>query len=179
MNKMYYWIKTAAKSREFREAMKHSGEYLKRAREFFQNIKSARWLALNHRALDGDVRAQVDLAERYYEGRGAKRDFAMAFGWYLTAAEQGHIEAALNSGLMLYAGRGVEPDKVEAGKWILRAAQQEHEPAQKAWKKIKPRFSSSELDEIRRRAAEFEPLKMMPESVFENQQVPFEDDSRC
>lgn len=179
MNKMYYWIKTAAKSREFREAMKHSGEYLKRARDFFQNIKSAKWLALNHRALDGDVKAQVDLAERYYEGRGAKRDYAMAFGWFLTAAEQGHAEAALNSGLMLYSGRGVELDQIEAGKWILRAAQQELESAQKVWKKIKPRFSSLELDEIRRRASEFEPVKILPEPRFENQQVPLEDDSRC
>lgn len=179
MNKMYYWIKTAAKSREFREAMKHSGEYLKRAREFFQNIKSAKWLALNHRALDGDVKAQVDLAERYYEGRGAKRDFAMAFGWFLTAAEQGHVDAALNSGLMLYAGRGVEPDRIEAGKWILRAAQQESEAAQKAWKKIKPRYSDFELDEIRRRTAEFAPVHMLSESTVENQQVPFEEDSRC
>ncbi len=161
---MYYWIKTAANSQEFREAMKNSGQYLKRAREFFQNIKSAKWLALNHRALDGDVKAQVNLAERYYEGRGAKRDFGMSFGWFLTAAEQGHIQAALNTGLMLYSGKGVDVDRLEAGKWILRAAQQELEAAQKAWKKIKPRYSGEELDEIRKRAAEFQPVKMLPPS---------------
>ena len=171
MNWMYHWIKSAARSKEFREVLKHSGSYVKRTREFFQNIKSAKWLDLNHQALDGDVASQVKLAECYYSGRGAKKDLAMSFGWFLTAAEQGHEEAALNAGMMLYAGKGVDIDQLEGGKWILLSAQQGHEAAQAAWKKIKPRYHETDLDEIRRRAAEFVPGKpsdSLEESEFVN-----------
>jgi TPR repeat protein len=49
--------------------------------------------ALLNEAKQGDVTAQIALADIYEEGRGVPQDLAQAVKWYRKAAEQGNPQA--------------------------------------------------------------------------------------
>jgi uncharacterized protein len=75
------------------------------------------------RAAEQDVAgAQETLGEFYRDGKGVKKDDAMAVKWFQRAAEGGDATAQFNLGVMYRNGRGISPDPVEAHKWIMLAA---------------------------------------------------------
>jgi TPR repeat protein len=78
----------------------------------------------------GDVEAQFDLGEMYYNGEIVEKDFEKSFYWYSKAAEQGNAEAQYNLGIMYNNGRGVEKDFEKASQWYLKSAEQGYAPAQ-------------------------------------------------
>ena len=81
-------------------------------------------------AVQGNVQAQFNLANKYYEGKGVEQNFKEAFKWYKKAAEQGHSQAQFNLGCMYGRGEGVKKDYSEANKWIYKAALQGNIEAQ-------------------------------------------------
>ena len=89
------------------------------------------------RAEQGNVDAQCQLAEAFYQGKWIGQDFTMAVKWYQMAMDQGFSFASVKPerrrptllpGLMLgrmyYSGDGVPQDYVEAAKWYKLAAEQ-------------------------------------------------------
>ena len=82
--------------------------------------------ALRELAEAGDAEAQTELGERYEDGRGVGRDYAVAVSWFQRAAEQGHAPGQAALGFMYDTGRGVEQDDAEAVRWFRRSADLRH-----------------------------------------------------
>lgn len=75
---------------------------------------------LTRQAQNGDVSAQFDLADEYYQ----QGNHAKAFEWYTKAAHQGHAGAQNNLGVMYDNGHGVRQDYQKAIEWYTKAAHQ-------------------------------------------------------
>jgi TPR repeat protein len=73
-------------------------------------------------ATQGNIAAQIHLADLYRDGRGVARDMAQAVAWYRKAAEQGDPGAQGTLGLLYSVGMGVERDDVEAYYWLCLAS---------------------------------------------------------
>ena len=82
--------------------------------------------ALRELAEAGNAEAQTELRERYEDGRGVGRDYAVAMSWFQKAAEQGHAPGQAALGFMYDTGRGVEQDDTEAVRWFRCSADQGH-----------------------------------------------------
>ena len=72
----------------------------------------------------GDAKAQINLGDMYYDGKGVPRDYKKALHWWAKAAEQGHAEAQYNLGWMCQNGKGVPQDYKQAAYWFTKAAEQ-------------------------------------------------------
>ena len=85
--------------------------------------------ALEEKARTGDVAAQLELGNLYYNGDGVPRDAREAMRWWRGAAEKGNAVAQLNLGtsLLSLGGSGA----AEAVKWLTRAAEAGDEGAQR------------------------------------------------
>ena len=70
----------------------------------------------------GDVGAQVEIAQRYLEGRGAPRDPKAAADWMQTAADAGNNFAQYRLGAMYEKGIGVARDAAKARALYKQAA---------------------------------------------------------
>ena len=84
-------------------------------------------------AEEGDVVAQLWLAQMYDLGRGAPKDFGQAALWYRRAADQGNVVAQHNLARMYEVGDGVKPSEYSltaAASWYRRAALQGYKPSQ-------------------------------------------------
>lgn len=79
---------------------------------------------LTQNAKAGDAKAQKELADAYYDGKGVTKNFTEAVKWYTKAAEQGYAKAQCNLGNCYYYGKGVAKDFTEAAKWYRKAAEQ-------------------------------------------------------
>lgn len=75
-------------------------------------------------AAKGDPSAQFDVAARFAEGKGVKRDFAQAAVWYQRAATQGLAAAQYRLAALYERGLGVTTDTARARVWYRRAAEQ-------------------------------------------------------
>lgn len=76
------------------------------------------------RAAEGtDLRAQLELGNRYATGQGVAKDSIRALTWYRKAAAGGLAEADLQVGKAYLLGLGVPPDPAQAKDWLLKAAQ--------------------------------------------------------
>lgn len=76
--------------------------------------------AMRAAAEGGDPAAQLDLANRYYFGKGLERDVEAAYRWMRRAAEAGVAEAQSKVGYFLTCGLGVPADPKGALRWFLR-----------------------------------------------------------
>ena len=84
----------------------------------------------NARALAGDKRCQVVVADMYRYGQGVARDLVQAAHWYRKAADQGEAVAQNQLGWMYAEGLGLPRDLGEAFRWHRRAADQGNTAAQ-------------------------------------------------
>ena len=80
--------------------------------------------ALVRSAEQGDVAAQFDLGDRYFNGEGVPQDNGEALRWYRLAADQGLASAQASLGSMYRNGEGVPQDNGEALRWYRLAADQ-------------------------------------------------------
>ncbi|MBO8439336.1 MAG: SEL1-like repeat protein [bacterium] len=87
-------------------------------------------IELRAKALDGDVTAQLNVGNCYYNGWGISQDYYQAVRWWRMAAEQGSVDAQLNVGNCYYNGMGVSQDYGQAVKWWRMAAGQGNTVAQ-------------------------------------------------
>lgn len=73
-------------------------------------------------AMQGNIVAQIHLADFYRDGRGVPRDTAQAAAWYRKAAERGDAGAQGTLGILYSVGMGVPHDDVEAYFWLSLAS---------------------------------------------------------
>jgi TPR repeat protein len=81
---------------------------------------------LQDAANKGHVDAQNELADRYSNGRGVRRDPRLAALWWERAGEQGHVNAQWQAACMFSADRGLANDFPRALRWLEKAAAQGH-----------------------------------------------------
>lgn len=72
-------------------------------------------------ARDGDVPAQVELAQMVYAGHGGRQNAKEALWWFRKAAEQGNATAQVRLGEMYEKGEGTRRSYSTALKWYRRA----------------------------------------------------------
>ncbi|MBI5252019.1 MAG: SEL1-like repeat protein, partial [Desulfomonile tiedjei] len=76
------------------------------------------------RAKKNDPKAQNDLGDLYFYGRGVPTDYTEAVKWYRKAADQGYARAQADLGDMYYSGKGVPKNYEQALEWYRRSAAQ-------------------------------------------------------
>jgi uncharacterized protein len=82
-------------------------------------------------AEQGDLRAQLNLGDMYFFGKGVPKNLAEAAKWYRKAAEQGNPDAQYDLYLTYITDQGIsKKDLPEALKWLRKAADQGHPVAQ-------------------------------------------------
>ena len=81
-------------------------------------------------ALQGDLKAQVELASAYEHGEGITKNPQKAVQWYCKAAVKGSSNAQLNLAWMLLNARGIEKDDALAVRWFKAAAKSGDQYAQ-------------------------------------------------
>lgn len=120
---------------------------------------------LEKRAKNGDIEAQYQTGNGYFDGYVVKKDNNTAAKWYQLAMKQGHeeakekfysfyskllektakegdVRAQFEIGNAYFKGNGVGQDYETAAEWYLKAMDQEHEDA----KKMFYQFYSKELE---------------------------------
>ncbi|XP_050373619.1 F-box protein At1g70590 [Argentina anserina] len=90
--------------------------------------EAVKWLYLA--SIQGNVRAQYQLAICLYQGSGAERNLKQAARWYLKAAEHGYVRAMYNVSLCYRHGEGLVQSHSRARKWMKWAADCGHSKAQ-------------------------------------------------
>jgi len=81
-------------------------------------------------AEQGDVEAQYNLGNCYYDGDGVEKDYVQAVRWFIKAATQGYTKAQFDLSACYYNGEGVKRDYVQAVRWLTKAAEQGNVEAQ-------------------------------------------------
>ena len=81
-------------------------------------------------AENGNVEAEIALAEAYFYGRGVVEDRQEAIKWYTKAAEAGDLSAMNGLAYSYLHGFGVEKDPFAGFNWALKAAERGHHPSQ-------------------------------------------------
>ncbi len=81
-------------------------------------------------ASNGDAKAQLLLAKRFYSGEDAPQDYIKAAHWYQKSATNGVAAAQLTLSLIYIKGQGVEKDDQLAIHWLTQAAEQKLAMAQ-------------------------------------------------
>ena len=84
----------------------------------------------------GDLEAQRELGELYYEGSFVDRNYHLALKWFHKAANAGDAPSQRYLGAMYFIGRGLAKDKQAAAKWLRLAAAQGDALAQEQLKMV-------------------------------------------
>ena len=79
---------------------------------------------LENLAKQGDLNAQIKLANGYRKGIGVAQDYKIAVKWFTFAAKQGNASAQYNLGIMHSFGLGVMQDYETSLKWYILSAEQ-------------------------------------------------------
>jgi TPR repeat protein len=98
-------------------------------------------------AEQGEIFAQYNLAEMYYEGKGVARDYATALFWYRKVAEQGSEKAQLKVGHMYETGRGIPQHNTYAYVWFNLAASHGNETAEDKRERVARQMTAKQMEE--------------------------------
>jgi TPR repeat protein len=82
------------------------------------------------KAKEGDVVAQMRVAELYTKGEGVAKNPKEAVDWLQKAAAQGNADAQLSLGKLFLSGKGIPKNSAEAARWFKLAADQGRPAAQ-------------------------------------------------
>ncbi len=120
-------------------------------------------------AEQGAAEAQCFLAQCYGLGEGVAEDDSEAERWLRRSANQGYHQAQLRIGLNYLFGHGTNRivDLIEAFKWLHLAATASYQAedldtsatAHQYLKQCERQMTPAQIDEARRRAREFRPIK--------------------
>jgi len=94
----------------------------------------------------GDLQAEYELGEFYYEGKRAPRDLSRALDWFERASLQGHALAQYRLGLMFFHGEGVPANRVQAYIVLKMAAVNGSEEALDSADLVAEQMSGDELE---------------------------------
>lgn len=106
---------------------------------------------LRGRAQQGDVEAEVALAQRYRDGAGVPRNEAAALEWYKAAASQGYPAAQYAIGEELASAPDGLADLVGAYVWLVLAKTGGQAASQSALDAVGRRLTPSEILDVRLR----------------------------
>jgi len=102
----------------------HLGHHALKRGDYARALKMLSFLAVND-----DPRAQYDMGLFYREGIAVEQNDIEALGWFLKAAEKGHMLAQYAAGLAFYNGKGSAPDPETAENYLVQASLQGHATA--------------------------------------------------
>lgn len=105
-------------------------------------------------ASQGDANCQFTLGVTALN----KRDYDNAMDWFLKAANQGNHAAQDKIGLMYRDGIGVPVDNIQAFMWFTISANISGQYFTPLRDTLALKMTSAELDEAKRRAAEWKPV---------------------
>ncbi len=94
----------------------------------------------------GDMQAQFELGDFYYQGDRTERDLPRALEWFEDASVQGHPMAQYRLGLMHYQGEGVERNLPQAYVILKMAAVNGQDAAMDASDQIAMQMNQDEID---------------------------------
>jgi TPR repeat protein len=69
-------------------------------------------------AENGNLDAQINLANMYFDGSGVPQDYKESVKWYRLAADRGSVDAQIALGFLYEYGDAVPQDYVQAYKWF-------------------------------------------------------------
>jgi TPR repeat protein len=69
-------------------------------------------------AESGNLDAQINLANMYFDGNGVPQDYREGVKWYQLAADKGSADAQIALGFLYEYGDAVRQDYVQAYKWF-------------------------------------------------------------
>lgn len=108
-------------------------------RDYILNIKENDFELLSTEIVDllrlaktGKSSSQTQLAYRYYDGKGIKKDLKKAVYWFKKAAEQGDDAAQVRLGICYVEAIGVERNYEQGLYWITKAVEQDNAHAKYA-----------------------------------------------
>lgn len=113
-------------------------------------------------AEQGYAPAQTNLAQMYAQGKGLPTDQNEAIKWFRRAARQGDAGGQFHLGRSLHRLSLDSPDasneaRIEGFMWLQLASGQGFHNAESACDQLNLKMSSAELEESKRRAANFVP----------------------
>ncbi|MFA4968311.1 MAG: tetratricopeptide repeat protein [Sulfuritalea sp.] len=97
----------------------------------------------------GDADGQYFLGWMLATQMEGQRDDASAYGWFIKAANQGHVGAQLAVATQLLAGHGMAMDRKAAGDWLARAAETRDPVAHYLLGRLRQGDGESDLDKVR------------------------------
>lgn len=97
----------------------------------------------------GDADGQYFLGWMLAAHLEGQRDDAKAYGWFIKAANQGHVGAQLAVATHLLAGHGVAMDRKAAGDWLVRAAETRDPVAHYLLGRLRQGTGEADLDRVR------------------------------
>ncbi|AYC34405.1 sel1 repeat family protein [Pseudomonas cavernae] len=97
-------------------------------------------------AQNGDVQAEYELGEFYYDGQRTPRDLSQALNWFEQASLQGHAQAQSRLGMMFFRGEGVPANNVQAYIVLKMAAVNGAEEAMDSADLVAAQMRSDELE---------------------------------
>jgi TPR repeat protein len=150
-------ISSIGSAKNFRTAAQKAAKGVQHAKSYAKNVQANHFSVAFDRANAGDVDEQVDVAERYYEGRGIQQSYKDAAVWFERAAGAGIARAQSALGMMNYLGRGVSKDPKAALVWTERAAAQGDESARSTRETIAKALTAEQAAEARAEAKAFRP----------------------
>jgi TPR repeat protein len=112
-------------------------------------------------AAQGYALAQTNLGRMFAAGMGLPKDELEACAWFRRAARQGDAGAQFSLGITLHRlslqtpAAAAHEDKIEGFMWLHLAAAQEFYAAEGACGRLNLHMSDAEVEEGRRRIAEF------------------------
>ncbi|MBM7061417.1 sel1 repeat family protein [Pseudomonas sp. UL073] len=97
-------------------------------------------------AQNGDLQAEYELGEFYYDGQRAPRDLNQALNWFEQASLHGHAQAQERLGMMFFRGEGVPANNVQAYIVLKMAAVNGAEDAMDSADLVAAQMRSDELE---------------------------------
>jgi TPR repeat protein len=125
-----------------------------------QKALGVKWL--EESSADGCAKADTLLGVCHVQGIVGPADPAEALKWFRKGALRGDGGAANCLGFSYQIGNGVDADVVEAYKWLTIAIAEDNDPQGSAnatvnLKKLVPKMTPEQIEEGKKRAAEFHP----------------------
>jgi eukaryotic-like serine/threonine-protein kinase len=91
----------------------------------------------------GFAKAQKNLGDMYYFGRGVDKDYPQAVSWYTKAADQQLADAQFRLGFMTEKGLGTQQSDQNAVDLYQKAARNGSAEAQRAYDRLSPKVSGN------------------------------------
>ena len=88
----------------------------------FTYAQDANIRKLTKLAEKGDLKAQQELADAYFKGKGVKRSYQEAVNWLTKVAETGDNEAQYQLAQCYFSGKGVPKSEEKAVEWLTKVA---------------------------------------------------------